>query len=140
MANTEFEGPQDYRRVANMRLNCSAAERAFRKHGIGVNQFITLQKETGLTALEEMGAWRPLHPTDIIGDERHIIPIGDKLMVPARKYGPGPDSHVPSLLESEPTMSPAIPEAEPIELYAEVNEQETEPVLLHAEVAVLTAR
>ncbi len=115
MANTEFEGPQDYRRVANMRLNCDAAERAYRKHGIGSNQFIALQRETGLTLSEEMGAWRPLHSTDNIGDERHIIPIGNKLMVPARKYGPGPELHLQHLIGTEEQPVSEI-ESEPVEL------------------------
>jgi hypothetical protein len=119
MKDTEQLQHREYVRLAGMGFNCDAARRAF-KNGIAKDQFIELQRDTGLTISEEMGAWRPLHSTDKIKEPRNIVNFGDVPMVPARKYGPGPDFRLPKSAEDGIIESTDNQEVEPIELFAGV--------------------
>ena len=98
--------PSEYRAIAAMGLSCDSARRAF-KRGFSFDEIIELQRETGLSPLEELGAWRPLDPTEIV-DPAHILPMYGQRMIPVRRYGPGTKAEISRVDE--------VAETAPIEL------------------------
>ena len=109
---TDAERQSNIDRAARLGFNCDSARRAFKK-GMSVERYVALQQDTGLSVSEELGAWRPLRSTDIV-DPKHVLPFDNGPMIPARRYGPDPESTISlneSASESEPTELTAGVEA-----------------------------